>query len=359
MSPMAPAGGAGGYMHDYSVAGMPYPDNPGMAYDPAYSWQQQHNYHLQGVNNASGRPASQFAPQPGGAQNPWPPANNRTASKRRQPGAAFVKHGRAASAGEKSERSNGTTESWQSNTGRGARSSVHANTEPAYEGSVYVISPVSNSVDADPNGTKRRAHSYGQAEHRRRLMAKRVSDVLARPRPANNGNNNVPPVPPLPQNIQQFQHYQHPPQQQQYYAPYPVAGGGVGGGGGGWSAQNQMYMGNQQRMYADVQSLTRKRNEMSTDTPSLLQQLDHARVLGVLPSRHQEKAAYTRGAYQNYNTSHLMTNGTRTNMQYLGDGNTLLIDQAYEAERSRNAILKKISHTYKGIGGESAPAPVF
>ncbi|KAJ1905294.1 hypothetical protein LPJ81_002004 [Coemansia sp. IMI 209127] len=360
MGAAAAGAGGGGYMHAYSATGVPYPETPAMAYDPAYSW-QQHSY-LQG--NASGRPVSQYVQA--GAQNPWPAngptehtlANNRSMSKKRQPGGAFVKHGRAASAGAKSERSKASTESWQSNIGRGARSSIHANTEPAYEGSLYVISPVPNSGDATstPDPMKRRAHSYGQAEHRRRLMAKRVSDVLARPR-ATDSSNNVPPVPPLPQNIQQGGHhpqaqqYHYQQQQQQYYAPYQMAGGG-------WDAQNQMFMANQQRIYAEMQTV-RKRNEMSTDKPSLLQQLEHARVLGALPTRHKEKAAYTRGAYQNYNTSQLMRGGTSSNMQYLGDGNTLLIDQAYEAEKSRSALLKKISHTYRGIGGESAPAPVF
>ncbi|KAJ2859342.1 hypothetical protein GGI22_003018, partial [Coemansia erecta] len=360
-------GGGGGYMHAYSATGVQYPESPAMAYDSAHPWQQQQQQHSYLQGNASGRPVSQYVQV--GAQNPWPAngptehalTNSKSMSKRRQPGGAFIKHGRAASAGAKSERSKASTESWQSNIGRGARSSIHANTEPTYEGSVYVISPVPNSGNANgnPDLMKRRAHSYGQAEHRRRLMAKRVSDVLARPRATNSGNN-VPPVPPLPQNIQQGGHHpqtqqyhyqQQQQQQQQYYAPYQMASGGL-------DAQNQMFMTNQQRMYTEMQT-ARKRNEMSTDTPSLLQQLEHARVLGALPTRHKEKAAYTRGAYQNYNTSQLIRGDTSSSMQYLGDGNTLLIDQAYEAEKSRSALLKKISHTYRGIGGESAPAPVF
>ncbi|KAJ2400898.1 hypothetical protein GGI23_001747 [Coemansia sp. RSA 2559] len=362
-------GGGGGYMHAYSATGVQYPESPAMAYDSAHPWQQQQQQHSYLQGNASGRPVSQYVQV--GAQNPWPAngptehalTNSKSMSKRRQPGGAFIKHGRAASAGAKSERSKASTESWQSNIGRGARSSIHANTEPTYEGSVYVISPVPNSGNANgnPDLMKRRAHSYGQAEHRRRLMAKRVSDVLARPRATNSGNN-VPPVPPLPQNIQQGGHYpqaqqylyqqqQQQQQQQQYYVPYQMANGGL-------DAQNQMFMTNQQRMYTEMQT-ARKRNEMSTDTPSLLQQLEHARVLGALPTRHKEKAAYTRGAYQNYNTSQLIRGDTSSSMQYLGDGNTLLIDQAYEAEKSRSALLKKISHTYRGIGGESAPAPVF
>ncbi|KAJ1773024.1 hypothetical protein IW140_002420 [Coemansia sp. RSA 1813] len=365
MSAAAAGGGSGaGYMHDFSAGNMAYPDTPAMVYDPVHHpWQhQQQHYFMYG--NASGRPVSQYtqtvAPNPRPANSPaeHTPAKNMSTSKKRQPGAAFVKHGRSASAGAKSDCSNGSTESWQSDIGRGAHSSIHANTEPAYEGSVYVISPIPNAADTGANGnltsTARRAHSYGQAEHRRRLMAKRVSDVLSRPR-ATDAGSTVPPVPPLPHNLQQGGHHLQAQQhysQQQHYSPYQMAGGG-------WNAQNQMFMSNQQRMYAEMQTLSRKRNEMSTDTPSLLQQLDHARVLGVLPNRHQEKAAYTKGAYQNYNVSHLMRDGTSTNMQYLGDGNTLLIDQAYEAEKSRTALLKKISHTYKGIGGETGPAPVF
>ncbi|KAJ1735249.1 hypothetical protein LPJ72_001971, partial [Coemansia sp. Benny D160-2] len=279
----------------------------------------------------------------------------------RQPGAAFVKHGRSASAGGKSDNSNASTESWQSNVGRSARSSIHAKTEPVYEGSIYVLSPVTNSTAAGANAnagsTKKRASSFGQAEHRRRLMAKRVSETLSRSK-GMDAANGIPPVPPLPQNMQQYQYqphgqHQYQQQQHQYYVSQQMPGGE-------WGAHNNYaYPGNQQNIHADMQTLAKKRNEMSSNVPSLLQQLNQARATGVLPNRHKEKASYTKGAYQNFNTSQLIRDGTTTSAQYLGDGNTLLIDQAYEAEKSRTALLKRISHTYRGIGRESAPAQAF
>ncbi|KAJ2659838.1 hypothetical protein IWW48_003244 [Coemansia sp. RSA 1200] len=360
----------GGYMQNILAANTGYPDNQTMSYEQAHLWQQQQQqqqHYMYGSNHE--QLPIQYAPPnapntaSSNGQNGRPSAKAQPFNKKRQPGAAFVKHGRSASAGGKSDNSNASTESWQSNVGRSARSSIHAKTEPVYEGSVYVLSPVTNSTAAGANAsinagsTKKRASSFGQAEHRRRLMAKRVSATLSRSK-GMDAANGIPPVPPLPQNMQQYQYqphgqHQYQQQQHQYYVSQQMPGGE-------WGAHNNYaYPGSQQNMYADMQTLAKKRNEMSSNVPSLLQQLNQARAIGVLPNRHKEKASYTKGAYQNFNTSQLIRDGTTTSAQYLGDGNTLLIDQAYEAEKSRTALLKRISHTYRGIGRESAPAQAF
>ncbi|KAJ2684655.1 hypothetical protein GGH99_003987 [Coemansia sp. RSA 1285] len=361
----------GGYMQNLLAANTGYPDSQAMSYEQAHLWrqqqqqQQQQQHYMYGSNHE--QLPIQYAPPnaPNTAfsngQSGRPSVKAQSSNKKRQPGAAFVKHGRSASAGGKSDNSNASTESWQSNVGRSARSSIHAKTEPVYEGSIYVLSPVTNSTAAGANAnagsTKKRASSFGQAEHRRRLMAKRVSATLSRSK-GMDAASGIPPVPPLPQNMQQYQYqphgqHQYQQQQHQYYVSQQMPGGE-------WGAHNNYaYPGNQQDIYADMQTLAKKRNEMSSNVPSLLQQLNQARATGVLPNRHKEKASYTKGAYQNFNTSQLIRDGTTTSAQYLGDGNTLLIDQAYEAEKSRTALLKRISHTYRGIGRESAPAQAF
>ncbi|KAJ2521496.1 hypothetical protein GGI11_001993 [Coemansia sp. RSA 2049] len=355
----------GGYMQNLLAANTGYPDSQAMSYEQAHLWQQQQQHYMYGSNHE--QLPIQYAPPnaPNTAfsngQSGRPSVKAQPSNKKRQPGAAFVKHGRSASAGGKSDNSNASTESWQSNVGRSARSSIHAKTEPVYEGSIYVLSPVTNSTAAGANAnagsTKKRASSFGQAEHRRRLMAKRVSATLSRSK-GMDAASGIPPVPPLPQNMQQYQYqphgqHQYQQQQHQYYVSQQMPGGE-------WGAHNNYaYPGNQQDIYADMQTLAKKRNEMSSNVPSLLQQLNQARATGVLPNRHKEKASYTKGAYQNFNTSQLIRDGTTTSAQYLGDGNTLLIDQAYEAEKSRTALLKRISHTYRGIGRESAPAQAF
>ncbi|KAJ2682100.1 hypothetical protein GGH99_004889, partial [Coemansia sp. RSA 1285] len=338
----------GGYMQNLLAANTGYPDNQAMSYEQAHLWrqqqqqQQQQQHYIYGSNNE--QLPIQYAPPnapntaSSNGQNGRPSVKAQPSNKKRQPGAAFVKHGRSASAGGKSDNSNASTESWQSNVGRSARSSIHAKTEPVYEGSIYVLSPVTNSTaagasaNANAGSTKKRASSFGQAEHRRRLMAKRVSATLSRSK-GMDAASGIPPVPPLPQNMQQYQYqphgqHQYQQQQHQYYVSQQMPGGE-------WGAHNNYaYLGNQQNIYADMQTLAKKRNEMSSNVPSLLQQLNQARAIGVLPNRHKEKVSYTKGAYQNFNTSQLIRDGTTTSAQYLGDGNTLLIDQAYEAEKS-------------------------
>ncbi|KAJ1934646.1 hypothetical protein GGF37_006286 [Kickxella alabastrina] len=114
---------------------------------------------------------------------------------------------------------------------------------------------------------------------------------------------------------------------------------------------------NNDHMAAGMHKISQRRAEMATETPSLLQRLDLARVSGILPGRHTEKMPYSQGGYQHQNTSQIIREGSSA--QYLGNGNTLLIDRVYETEKTRAAFLKKISRSYTGIGGDPAPPPVF
>ncbi|KAJ1992862.1 hypothetical protein GGI26_002904 [Coemansia sp. RSA 1358] len=355
---------AGGYTHRMSTANMPSSATPVVAYDTNQYWQQQQQlqYQQQFQQNTASRPLSQYTqsaatgPQPSAVSVENSTGRSLSTSARRQPGAAFVKHARAVSTGAKSDHSDASTESWQSNVGHSAGVSVHTTTEPVYEGSIYVISPVlgtSADASADPRAAAKRASSYGQAEHRRRRqLANGNQPALFRPRTMSIADN-APPVPPLPTTLpprgnpmalcSQIQQPQHQQQQQMDISSL--------------LAQNSMRMSNKQRILADMQKISKKRTEMSTETPSLLQRLEQAQVSGVLPGRHHEKTAYTKGGYQNFDTTRVARDGSSA--QYLGDGNTLLIDQVYESEKSRAAFLKKISHTYTGIGRQAAPNTVF
>ncbi|KAJ2172819.1 hypothetical protein EV181_007534 [Coemansia sp. RSA 532] len=107
----------------------------------------------------------------------------------------------------------------------------------------------------------------------------------------------------------------------------------------------------------DMQREQRKRTEMAAKVPSLLQQLNHAQVSGIMPGGSADKQPYAKGAYQNASVPQVVreTSGA----YYLGDGNTLLIDRVHESEKTKRAFLKKVRHNYTGVGGNAAPAPVF
>ncbi|KAJ2885498.1 hypothetical protein H4R27_001349 [Coemansia aciculifera] len=327
-----------------------------------------------------------------------------TTNARLQPGAALYKHVRPSSATAQSlhsQQSRGSSESWQSraapsmSTGTPAR----ANTEINFDGSDCSVSPKS-SIMPPP----RRTLSFGLSSNQRPTSL-RPGSLPTRQRAKGYAMGRPPPVPPLPQagaatspgNRTPFQEYAYPPlhgppgymvvpvvdqggnghRQHAYSGQWAVsqsrAPGWVpqhgplppsqavltrhsayvnGYAGGGYPKQAS-----ESQMLADMHKISKKRTEMAANTPSLLQRLDNARTSGVLPGRHIEKQGYTQGAYQNRSATQQIRDASSA--QYLGDGNTLLIDRVYESEKSRSAFLKKISRTYTGIGGDVAPATTF
>ncbi|PIA13887.1 hypothetical protein COEREDRAFT_89218 [Coemansia reversa NRRL 1564] len=306
------------------------------------------------------RPASQYV----GAATPGPQptethsrisANRLSINPRRQPGSAFVKQQqRSASRGGQSEISAASSESWHSHVAHSTRTSLHAKTEPLYEGSVFVGSPPLNIA------TAKRSSSFGYSDSRRSAGAGSNSRY-----PVMHAASNAPPVPPVPQHFTGSPVQGPPPlfQQASYAGPGYQQ---IPPNGNGWSTPYAnahqsacppyTYAGNQSS--GDTQRMYRRRSEMSANAPSLLQQLNKAQVSGIMPGwAAAEKQSYSKGAYQNANVPKIIREGTGAH--YLGDGNTLLIDQVYESEKTKRAFLKKVSRTYTGVGGEAAPTPVF
>ncbi|KAJ2798037.1 hypothetical protein H4R20_004967, partial [Coemansia guatemalensis] len=304
------------------------------------------------------RPASQYVgattagPQPS-ETHARPAANRLSANPRRQPGAAFVKQQQSvASRGGQSDTSAASSESWHSHVAHSTRTSLHANTEPLYEGSVYVGSPPSNITAA------KRSSSFGYSDSRRSTGTGSNSR-----HPVMQAASNAPPVPPVPQQFVGSPGQGMPPNFQQ--APY--AGSGyqqMPSYGQGWSTPYAnahqptcppySYASNQSS--AETQRMYRRRSEMTANAPSLLQQLNSAQVSGIMPGwASAEKQSYSKGAYQNANVPKIIREGTGAH--YLGDGNTLLIDRVYESEKTKRAFLKKVSRTYTGVGGDTAPTP--
>ncbi|KAJ2238494.1 hypothetical protein H4R99_000005 [Coemansia sp. RSA 1722] len=300
------------------------------------------------------------------------PARAHTISNRRQAGAAFVKHNRSNSIAVQSVHSNGSSDSWQSHVDhKSAAASIHAKTDPAYNGSIYIPSPEIATM------TAKRSLSYGNADHFR--------NASTRPGFAGRGgrmvdpNSAIPPVPPLPHAAPGYHsHHPHPHHYSSMQGPpaYAHSGysawgsppgmhsGGMGRHNSYSSAHNGGHPGAMYSRYAygepmstDMHKFSRKRTEMSVNAPSLLQRLDQARETGLLPGRHVEKLPYSQGAYQNHNANQIIREGV--NPQYFGDGDTLLIDRVYESEKTRSALMRKISRTYTGIGGETAPPAMF
>ncbi|KAJ2746359.1 hypothetical protein GGI20_001419 [Coemansia sp. BCRC 34301] len=327
-----------------------------------------------------------------------------TANSRLQPGAKLYKHARPASVAARSlysQHSCTSSESWQSRIApgmSGPSTPARANTEINFDGSEGCASTKSSGMPP------RRTSSYGFSGQQR-PASQRLWSLSARRHAKATDADRTPPVPPLPRvrtgvapgGRVLHQEYVHPPppgppeymqapahdqgeneRHQQVYssqwsAGQPRAHGWVpqhgpmppsqaalarhstyvpGYGGGGFAKHES-----KAQMLADMQRLSKRRTEMDAKTPSLLQRLDTARTSGILPGRHIEKLGYSQGAYQNQAPTRVIKEGSST--QYLGDGNTLLIDRVYESEKSRSAFLRKISRTYTGIGGDAAPTTTF
>ncbi|KAJ2907458.1 hypothetical protein GGI21_003868, partial [Coemansia aciculifera] len=355
--------------------------------------------HMQPVASIRG-PNPHWAQQHSGSSGKL--GRSSTNSSRLQPGVAFYKSTRPASAAAHSLHSmysGASSDSSQSQAAAGTP--ARANTEINFDGSEYCPSTKS-SVGLPP----RRTSSYGYSSHQRAASAKQGS-LSARHHIKAYDAEKAPPVPLLPHarvggaspgGRVLHQEYVYPPphgppeyipesvydqggngyRQQAYssqwavgqprthgwipqHGPLPPSQAAlsrhsayVHGYGGGGGIANQV---NEAQMLADMQKLSKRRTEMAANTPSLLQRLDTARTSGLLPTRHTEKMGYSQGAYQNQSSSRVINEGSSA--QYLGNGNTLLIDRVYESEKSRSAFLKKISRTYTGIGGDVAPATTF
>ncbi|KAJ2388174.1 hypothetical protein H4S02_003002 [Coemansia sp. RSA 2611] len=305
-----------------------------------------------------------------------------TGNPRRQAGAAFVKSARPASRAGQSEHSNASTDSWQSRVAHSTKTSVHANSDPLRDGSVFIASPTMSAAVA------KRSSSFGYAESRRSTASRPGSQTarFCNPQPM----ENAPPVPPIPQHIaaSSAQHAYSgcaPAQGPPGYMPSPVhhhAGHGYpqppasygqwappapphGWGSPYAPAQPVPYSceypgynhHHQQQPGITTPQMQRKRTEMTAKVPSLLQQLNQAQVSGIMPGRIYDRPSYTKGSYQNANVPQIVRE--TTGAHYLGDGNTLLIDRVHESEKTRRAFLKKVSRNYTGVGGDTAPTPVF
>ncbi|KAJ2453710.1 hypothetical protein EV183_002009 [Coemansia sp. RSA 2336] len=353
----------------------PRPTTPMSAYESHMAWnyQAQHEARRSLSHHTQGTAAS--------AQSTDPPARtmNRSYSAttaRRQAGSAFVKSERPYA---KSEHSDASTESWQSHVAHSTRTSLHAKTDPLKNGSIFIPSPTQSAA------VSKRSSSFGYTESRRStssqpdIQTSRFHPVHAR--------GNVPPVPPIPQHIAaggmpypaHLQHgpppaYMHPVPQGAPGYPQPPAPYGQ------WGAPQHMhphswnspypqapaagpypYQGyggyNREQSAMEAQRIHRKRTEMAAKVPSLLQQLNEAQITGIMPGQSQEKPVYSKGAYQNANVPKIIRENSGAH--YLGNGNTLLIDQVHESEKTKRAFLKKVSRNYTGVGGNTAPTPVF
>ncbi|KAJ2124823.1 hypothetical protein IW147_001428 [Coemansia sp. RSA 720] len=329
------------------------PTTPLSAYDHNMAWTQQ--------PRAAGRRFSQYT------QNTAPSIQSvdapacvgrsfSTTNPRRQAGAAFVKPSQAAH----SEHSAGSTESWQSHVAHSTRTSIHANTDPLKGGSVFIAPPTLNAA-------AKRSSSFGYTDPRRNAGSRAGSHDM---RFQAMHVENAPPVPPIPQHIAganmqyayatpaqgppaYMQAAPHPGYYQQPPAPYrhwPAPPAHV------YSAYAQSHPEYYQPVI-DMQRVQRKRTEMAAKIPSLLQQLNHAQVSGIMPGGNADKQPYAKGAYQNASVPQVVRESSGAH--YLGDGNTLLIDRVHESEKTKRAFLKKVRHNYTGIGGNAAPAPVF
>ncbi|KAJ2345430.1 hypothetical protein GGH92_004055 [Coemansia sp. RSA 2673] len=322
-----------------------------------------------------------------------------TTNARLQPGAALYKHVRPSSAAAQSlhsQQSRGSSESWQSRAAPSMSAGVpaRANTEINFDGSDCSVSPKSSAMPPP-----RRTLSFGLSG-KHRPVSLRPGSLPTRQRAKGFAMGRAPPVPPLPQagaaagpgNRASLQEYACPPPHgPPGYMPVPVVD--QGGHGYRQQAHSSQWAASQSRapgwvpqhgplppsqavlsrhsaylngyskqeseaqMLANMHKISQKRTEMAANTPSLLQRLDNARTSGLLPGRHIEKQGYSQGAYQNQSATRQIREASSA--QYLGNGNTLLIDRVYESEKSRSAFLKKISRTYTGIGGDVAPATTF
>ncbi|KAJ1773683.1 hypothetical protein LPJ54_004501, partial [Coemansia sp. RSA 1824] len=326
------------------------PTTPLSAYDHNMAWTQQ--------PRAAGRRFSQYThnttPSFQSVDAPACVGRSLSTNPRRQAGAAFVKPSQA-----QSEHSAGSTESWQSHVAHSTRTSIHANTDPLKGGSVFIAAPVLNAAVA------KRSSSFGYTDPRRRAGSRAGSHDM---RFQTMHGESAPPVPPIPQHIAganmqyayaapaqgppaYMQTAPHPGYYQQPPAPYRH-----------WPAPPaHVYNSYAHPEYCppaiDMQREQRKRTEMAAKVPSLLQQLNHAQVSGIMPGGSADKQPYAKGAYQNASVPQVVreTSGA----YYLGDGNTLLIDRVHESEKTKRAFLKKVRHNYTGVGGNAAPAPVF
>ncbi|KAJ1874063.1 hypothetical protein LPJ55_001766 [Coemansia sp. RSA 990] len=356
----------------------PRPTTPMSVYEPHMAWNYQQPQQPQ---HGARSPLSHHAQETGAStQSTDPPARamNRSYSAtiaRRQAGSAFVKSERPYA---KSEHSDASTESWQSHVAHSTRTSLHANTDSLKNGSVFIPSPTQSAA------VSKRSSSFGYAESRRSALSQpdmqtnRFHPMYAR--------GNVPPVPPIPQHIAAGAmpypaHSQHGPppaymQQVPQGAPgYPQPPVPYGQWGvppmhsHSWNSPYPQapaagpcpYQGygsyDRQHSTIEAQRIHRKRTEMAAKVPSLLQQLNEAQITGVMPGQSQEKPGYSKGAYQNANVPKIIRENSGAH--YLGNGNTLLIDQVHESEKTKRAFLKKVSRNYTGVGGDTAPTPVF
>ncbi|KAJ2717487.1 hypothetical protein H4R23_005301 [Coemansia sp. Cherry 401B] len=295
------------------------PTTPISVYDPSVAWVQQPVPYQpppppqqQQQQRFAGRPYSHYV-QTATSSTQSADVSARivgrsvsTGNPRRQAGAAFVKSARPASRAGQSEHSNASTDSWQSRVAHSTKTSVHANSDPLRDGSVFIASPTMSAAVA------KRSSSFGYAESRRSTASRPGSQTarFCNPQPMENA------------------------------PPYP-----------GYNHHHQQQPG------ITTPQMQRKRTEMTAKVPSLLQQLNQAQVSGIMPGRIYDRPSYTKGSYQNANVPQIVRE--TTGAHYLGDGNTLLIDRVHESEKTRRAFLKKVSRNYTGVGGDTAPTPVF
>ncbi|KAJ2852419.1 hypothetical protein IWW36_000306 [Coemansia brasiliensis] len=351
------------------------PTTPISVYEPHMAWnyqqQQQHgtrrplSQHTQGAI-----PSTQSVDSPARTVN----RSYSTTTPRRQAGSAFVKSERPYA---KSEHSDASTESWQSHVAHSTRTSLHANTDSLKNGSVFIPSPTQSAA------VSKRSSSFGYGESRR--SASSQPDMQTNRFHPMHARGSVPPVPPIPQHIASgampypaYSQYGPPPAYMQpvpqgvpgypqppmphgqwgappipsahsWNSPYPPAAAPYPYQGyGGYDVQQSTI---------EAQRIQRKRTEMAAKIPSLLQQLNEAQVTGIMPGQSQEKPAYSKGGYQNANVPKIIRENSGAH--YLGNGNTLLIDRVHESEKTKRAFLKKVSRNYTGVGGDTAPTPVF
>ncbi|KAJ1898983.1 hypothetical protein LPJ66_002406 [Kickxella alabastrina] len=339
---------------------------PAFVHEPSVAWTQQQQQQV-----GRGRPLSYYGTQPSASSfqhmdiHGRSPARSHSTVFARPPNSVFVKQPHAT----QPVNSNNRSDSWQRGTGNNSASaSIHAKTEPSQNGSIRARSPGLSSAAA------KRSASYGNGNHRQ--VASMRSGVAFSGSKMPYSQHGIPPVPPLPHTSGNFvQHgYLHSPMQGlpaysqpshgQWGAPQPMHASMPGHAAYGYyqpaygdSSPTYTMHASNDHMAAGMHKISQRRAEMSTETPSLLQRLDLARVSGILPGRHTEKMPYSQGGYQHQNASQIIREGSSA--QYLGNGNTLLIDRVYETEKTRAAFLKKISRSYTGIGGDPAPPPVF
>ncbi|KAJ2774819.1 hypothetical protein IWQ56_000407 [Coemansia nantahalensis] len=210
-------------------------------------------------------------------------------------------------------------------SGHQSRASQGQHENPQYEASM-----AASSLLLNPQGP-RRSSSLGYSGSTR--------PVAGRPQWAQPVDGAVPPVPPLPRApAGAHPHYGRTDSP----APSPPAYGN-------WVQHMPSGQG-AQRMHP-------KWAAMAAHAPSLLQQLQQAQTTGVLPMHRPEKELYSKGAYQNAGIPPPVRGGT--GVHHLGGGNTLLIDHVHDSQRTRRALIKKIT-TYTGGGAaDTMPMPAY